>query len=173
MTVTPPVKKRTAGPARLRFRAFRRLLIRNEIFFKTVAATALTGASIFIGVQQLRIAERQSITAQKQSGPADKQLALTNLQSQIAEAQALPSFEMRIITARNDAAAQRVLDLLLEEIVVAVGKLNADEIQLLSAIKIANGTKNVETLSQAVFSCTFERSKDTKINRARVLQRVA
>jgi hypothetical protein len=79
------VKKRTAGPVRLRVRGLRRFLTRNEIFFKTIVATLVTailsGAAIYIAAQQKGIAE---------------------IQRQIAEAQALPSFEIKVSKQRND-----------------------------------------------------------------------
>jgi hypothetical protein len=66
----------------------------------------------------------------------------------------------------TSSEAQRILDLLLEEIVLAIGELKPDERRLFNAIRIANGTKNVGTLSAEVFPFKFERSKDNKINAA-------
>jgi hypothetical protein len=69
------------------YRRFRRCLTRNEVVFKTIIATLITaflsGAAIYIAAQQKGIAE---------------------LQRQIAEAQALPSFEIKIAPQGSNAA---------------------------------------------------------------------
>jgi cell division protein FtsL len=104
MTVSPEPKKSTVSPVRLQFTAFRRCLTRNEIFFKTIAATTLTVASIAIGIQQMHIAKRQSETAEKQNALSDKQVAFVDLQSRIAEAQAMPSFDIKILQVLNLAS---------------------------------------------------------------------
>jgi hypothetical protein len=103
MTDTPPVKKRTVGSVRLRFRAFRRLLVRNEIFFKTVAATLLAAASVSIGWRQSTLSEKQLIAANQQHDAALEQQKLAALQSEIAIAQAMPSFDIKYTQKLNTA----------------------------------------------------------------------
>lgn len=103
MTALQTQPKSPPSRIQLRHRALRQCLHRNEIYFKTVAATALTIVSLTFGWQQMKIAERQSETAQKQSVLSDKQLALTEIQSRVAEANALPSFEIKISQIANAA----------------------------------------------------------------------
>jgi hypothetical protein len=72
-----------------RWHSFRGLLQRNKIVFETVAATALTIASICIAIYQ-------STTAAKQNTLIDKQNGLVDLQARVAEAQAMPTLEIAI-----------------------------------------------------------------------------
>ncbi len=106
MTPLPPPSKRGTPAIRIRLRRLRRFLTRNEIFFKTVAATTLTFASLVVGVFQLNNAERQSKAAEQQRILSDKQATLADLQTRLAEAQALPSFDIRISQIANPATGK-------------------------------------------------------------------
>jgi hypothetical protein len=77
------------------FARFRRGLTKNKIFFETLAAAALTAASITVAYLQL-------VTSEKQNSLLDKQNSFVDLQARIAEAQALPTFDIRILQVRND-----------------------------------------------------------------------
>src|SRR5690348_12691261 len=68
--------------------SFRTWLKRNKIVFETVAATLLSGMALIVGTAQWTTASRQT--------------ELLNLQTRIAEAQALPQFEIALHQKLND-----------------------------------------------------------------------
>ena len=74
----------------------------NKIFFDTVAATCLALASITVATLQTGIASRQSDAGEKQNALLDKQNALVTLQTRITEAQAMPTFDIKIHQVTND-----------------------------------------------------------------------
>jgi hypothetical protein len=75
-----------------RFDAFREFLTRNEIIFKTVAASALSLMAVLVAIAQL-------VTALSQK-------SLSALQTQIVEAQAVPQFEVALHQKLNDATGK-------------------------------------------------------------------
>ena len=75
-------------------------LLANKIFFETLAASALALAAIIVAVVQTWIAKRQSDLT-------DRQTSLANLQTRIAEAQAMPTFDTRVVQVR-DQTTQKV-----------------------------------------------------------------
>jgi hypothetical protein len=70
------------------FHSFREALTRNEIIFKTLAATALSLMALIVSLAQLFTAREQ--------------ISLAALQERIAEVQALPQFEVAIHQRRNN-----------------------------------------------------------------------
>jgi hypothetical protein len=70
------------------FGSFRELLTRNEIIFKTVAASALSLMALIVSAGQLFTAREQ--------------IAVASLQERIAEIQLLPQFEIAIHQRRNN-----------------------------------------------------------------------
>lgn len=74
----------------------------NKIFFDTVAATCLALASITVATLQTGIASRQSDAGEKQNALLDKQNALVTFQTRITEAQAMPTFDIKIHQVTND-----------------------------------------------------------------------
>lgn len=75
----------------------------NKVFFDTLAATCLALASITVALLQTGIADRQSDASERQNTLLDKQNALVTLQTKIAEAQAMPTFDIKIHQILNDA----------------------------------------------------------------------
>src|SRR5436190_10899267 len=70
----------------------------NKIWFETVTASSLSLMAIIVSVEQSRTASEQT--------------KLSSLQTQIAEAQALPQFEVAIRQKLNDATSKLDDDLL-------------------------------------------------------------
>lgn len=101
----PETEKSTSQPPprTRRITSARSWLKTNKIFFDTVAATCLTLASITVAIVQAGIANRQSDAGEKQNALLDKQNALVTLQTRIAEAQAMPTFDIKIHQVANDA----------------------------------------------------------------------
>jgi hypothetical protein len=90
-------------PKAHRLASTRSWLKTNKVFFDTVAATCLAVASITVAILQTGIASRTSDASEKQNALLDKQNALVTLQSRITEAQAMPTFDIKIHQLPNDA----------------------------------------------------------------------